>query len=213
MDQRELLKQIIDHLYDYAADRPGGSLSLAQFVGYLNNQTGTVEKLATDDSPPAPTAPNNEADDLGIHLVLLYRYAKEYVKRVLKDSPLQTADEFSFLITLQYAGSHTKTELINKMVLTKTSGTEVIKRLKQAKFVREYRDPADKRSKRVAITPAGQDVLRELTPQMSIASRVITGNLSTTELRTVNYLLGKLEAHHKEQYATHGTEALDDLLR
>jgi hypothetical protein len=60
-------------------------------------------------------------------VTLLFRYAKGYIKKALQDSIIQTADEFAFnLITFE---SLTKTELISKQVMEKTSGVEVIKRL------------------------------------------------------------------------------------
>jgi hypothetical protein len=52
----------------------------------------------------------------------MYRYAKGYIKKALQESIIQTPDEFSFLITLMTFESLTKTELINKQVIEKTSG-------------------------------------------------------------------------------------------
>ena len=60
---------------------------------------------------------------------MMYHYAKGYIKKALRDSYLQTSDEFSFLITLMTYDSITKGELITKHVMEKTSGSEVIRRL------------------------------------------------------------------------------------
>ncbi|MEM9000727.1 MAG: MarR family winged helix-turn-helix transcriptional regulator [Bacteroidota bacterium] len=203
MKQKEFLKQIIDLSFAYIeahASNPdvvGFSEFLSEsVVSEMNGNANASQKLTS------------EADDLGIRLVLLNRYAKEYVKMALEDSPLKTADEFSFLISLFALGSHTKSELINKMLLTKTSGTEVIKRLLNKGFIIEYDDATDKRSKRIEINEQGREVVLKLLPRISISSDLIKGNLSSSELQRVIFLLSKLENHHKDVFQNSSREEL-----
>ena len=153
MSSLDFLKTIMDLGFDYLKDHSDSTISMQGFADF-------VHAKSSDDLSEIMAAPQNKVqlntqkDDLGIYLVLLYRYAKEYVKVALRDSPLSTPDEFSFLITLYPNTSRTKTELINEMVLNKTSGMEVIKSLLNKDLIREYEDPEDKR-KVPRIRPAG----------------------------------------------------------
>lgn len=197
MNKEEFLKKVIEMSFRYFKETDS-DFELAEFSSFLehtsNKSLDENKKLSSD------------ADDLGIRLVLLNRYAKEYVKIALEDSDLNTADEFSFLITLFAMGSHTKSELTNKMLLTKTSGTEVIKRLLKKGLIKEYEDLEDKRSKRIEINERGQAKLFQVLPRISISSELIKGNLTSYELATLNRLLKKLEEHHKNIFATSSKE-------
>lgn len=200
MTDQELLKKAIDWVYAYSSEEAHDNRSLSSFVGYLNVQVATDGLGREHREENTGNQYTTASDELGISLVLLQRYAKAYVKRALKDTPISTGDEFSFLMALFVSGSHTKTELINEMVLSKTSGIEVIKRLRKYGYIREYNDPEDKRSKRVEITAEGKRLVKGLLPRMSLVSEAISGNLSPSELRTLNFLLKKLEAHHRTHF-------------
>ncbi|MEQ8924689.1 MAG: MarR family winged helix-turn-helix transcriptional regulator [Fulvivirga sp.] len=208
----EILKKLIELFFTYSENKNAKNLNLTEFVGFLNVELGEQGKSNEKTSKPNSKSYNTETDDLGILLVLLNRYAKEYVKKALKDTPLSTADEFPFLISLLGTNSHTKTELINKMVLTKTSGTEVIKRLLKKGFIEEFEDANDKRSIRVKLTEEGKLLTLGMLPKMQMVSEIIKGGLSSTELTTLNYLLRKLEKHHKNIYEESGDVELKELL-
>jgi len=192
MKQKEFLKEVVDLAFSYLEQNPSQP-NTSEFVGFL---TQKLDKQSNESSKSEGDI-NSETDDLGIRLVLLNRYAKEYVKIALENTDLQTADEFPFLIALFSGGSHTKSELINKMLLTKTSGTEVLKRLLRKELIVEYDDLEDKRSKRVDISDNGRKLVLNLLPRMANVSKLISGNLSHAELNTTNYLLKKLSHHHR----------------
>lgn len=149
--------------------------------------------------------------EIPILVVLMYRYARHYVKKALKDSVLQTAEEFGYLITLMTHESLTKTELINTAVMEKTSGTEVIKRLLREGLIREFADPVDKRSVRVAVTPRGRAEITALLPVMGTVSKIVVGNLSESEINTLAYLLKKLDFFHNDLYMNQRNAGLGEL--
>ena len=131
MKNKELLIELIRHLDAYESGQTGDQpLSLNDFTAYLNALGGgdpapmrRIEgRKESFSQKKKRTAPNN----VSILLALMYRYVRVYIKKALKDSPIQTADEFSFLITLMTYESMTKTELIMNQVMEKTSGTEII---------------------------------------------------------------------------------------
>jgi DNA-binding MarR family transcriptional regulator len=216
MNNKELLIELIQDLDAYESTRSAGhSLSLDDFTGYLNALGGTGQapmrkiegEKETESQREKRTAPNN----ISILLVLMYRYVRIYIKKVLKESLIQTADEFSFLITLMTYESMTKTELITNQVMEKTSGTEIIKRLLKQGLIREYADPDDKRSVRVAITAKGRKELSAIFPGMNVVARVVIGNLSEPEVRTLYYLLKKLDFYHNDIFRNKRGRSLEEL--
>jgi DNA-binding MarR family transcriptional regulator len=141
----------------------------------------------------------------------MYRYAKGYIKKALLESYLQTADEFSFLITLMTYDSLRKSELITKQVMEKTSGTEVIRRLIKNGMIVETADKNDKRSIRVSITKSGIEEILKILPIMSKVSKIVVGNLSNEEINTLSYLLKKLDYFHNDIYLNKRDKSLSDI--
>jgi len=104
MKKIDVLKQLIDCLY--APDNPerdNGEYSMHDFLGYMNSRTErgspSVRSVHGGKTGEVIDQWSNTESDISIMLVLMYRYARGYVKKVLKNSILQTADEFSFLMT------------------------------------------------------------------------------------------------------------------
>ncbi len=216
MNYKELLIELIQHLDAYESKQScGHSISLDDFTGYLNALGGDglapmrrIEGDREHDSlKEKRTAPNN----ISILLVLMYRYVRIYIKKALKDSPIQTADEFSFLITLMTYESMTKTELITNQVMEKTSGTEIIKRLLKQELISEFADPDDRRSVRVAITDKGRGVLAATIPGMDAVAKIVIGNLSEPEIRTLYYLLKELDFYHNDIFQKKRGRSIEEL--
>jgi len=216
--RKEILIDVIEHLYAFEADYQGNKpYSIKEFVGYLNARVGTenfsMRKIEGDEEPHIQAIRHDSQSDTAILITLMFRYAKGYIKKALHNSFIQTADEFAFLITLMTYDSLTKTELINKQVMEKTSGIEVIKRLLGQKLIREFADDQDKRSVRVAITPKGKKELEKVLPDMAKVSRIVVGNLTQPEINTLSYLLKKLDFYHNDIFMNKKTLELDEILK
>ncbi len=216
MKSKALLIELIQHLDAYESKQSGDhSTSLNDFTGYLNalggegqDQMRRIEgDKETDSLKEIRTAPDN----ISILLALMYRYVRIYIKKALKDSPVQTGDEFSFLITLMTYESMTKTELITNQVMEKTSGTEIIKRLLKQGLIREFADQDDRRSVRVAITEKGRKELTATFPGINMVAKIVIGNLSQPEIRTLYYLLKKLDFYHNNIFQNKRGRSLEEL--
>lgn len=204
MKSKNILVDLIEHLSNYEADcsKLGVELNMTDFIGYLNStfspDSVKVQQLQGDVKPPEFTDNSGSDTDISILIVLLFRYAKGYIKKALKDSLIHTADEFSFLITLMTYDSLSKTELIQKQVMEKTSGTEIINRLLRQGLIDQFNDQNDKRSIRVQITAAGRMELIKILPHMQAVSQIVSGNLNETEKLTLAFMLRKLEHFHND---------------
>lgn len=189
---------------------------MEEFLGYLNEKSGSQELAMREISGKKrdwfKDEYRNTASDISILIVLMNRYAKWYMKKVIRDSQLQTPDEFSFLITLMTYDSLSKSELITKQVMEKTSGTEVIRRLIKRGLIAESADNTDKRSIRVSITKSGRDEILRLLPLMSKVTKIVVGNLNAEEINTLSYLLKKLDYFHNNIYTNKKGQSFNEIL-
>ncbi|MEN5232936.1 MarR family winged helix-turn-helix transcriptional regulator [Sphingobacterium faecium] len=215
MDKKEILKSLIEHLFDFDSEFQGDkSYTMGDFVGYLNARySGQVSEMrniagAEEEWVKDNVDVNTEISTL---LVFMYRYAVVYFKKALKEGNINTLDEFSFLITLMTYPSLTKTELIQKLIMEKTSGVEVIKRLLKHGLIEEFANPNDKRSVLVAITAKGRQELSSLLPRMGLVGSLVVGNLNETEVSSLSYLLRKLDYYHNDIFLHHRNLSLEEL--
>jgi MarR family transcriptional regulator, lower aerobic nicotinate degradation pathway regulator len=173
---------------------------MEHFVAWLNQR---ILKRKPGEERPAGQRmhPYETADSqLGKLITYLYRYTRTYAKKSLENTPLVTADDFTYLAGLFGRGSLTKTELIEMHVHEKTTGIEIIKRLLKNGLVEQRNDETDKRSKRLDLTPAGRDLLFQVFPRMGQMAALVGGNLSAEERMQLLYLLNKLHQFHNDIY-------------
>ena len=109
--------------------------------------------------------------------------------------------------------SLSKSELITKQVMEKTSGSEVIRRLIKRGLMAESPDENDKRSVRVSITKSGREEILRLLPQMSDVTKIVEGNLTSEEINTLSYILKKLDYFHNDIYMNMRSASVKDIVR
>jgi DNA-binding MarR family transcriptional regulator len=217
MKKSEIITTLITNFFSFDAEMGNHEeYSMDEFIGYLNARSGGQElemrEISGENKGWFNDEYRNTKSDISILIVLMSHYAKWYIKKVLRDSNLQTPDEFSFLITLMTYDSLSKSELITKQVMEKTSGTEVIRRLIRRGLVVESADDNDKRSIRVSITRSGREEILRILPLMSKVTRIVAGNLSSEEINTLSYLLKKLDYFHNDIYINKRGEELVEIL-
>jgi DNA-binding MarR family transcriptional regulator len=216
MKKSEILATLITDFFSFDAEMGNHEeYSMDEFIGYLNAESDRQELKMRDISGENKgwfkNKYRNTTSDISILIVLMSHYAKWYIKKVLRESHLQTPDEFSFLITLMTYNSLSKSELITKQVMEKTSGSEVIRRLIKRGLIVESSDENDKRSIRVSITKSGREEVLRILPQMSKVTKIVVGNLSSEEIKTLSYLLKKLDYFHNDIYINKRGNPLSDI--
>jgi DNA-binding MarR family transcriptional regulator len=217
MKKSEILTTLITDFFSFDAEMGNHEeYSMDDFMGYLNSKSGGEElemrEISGENKKWLKDEYRNTKSDISILIVLMSHYAKWYIKKVLRESNLQTPDEFSFLITLMTYNSLAKSELITKQVMEKTSGTEVIRRLIKRGLISESADVNDKRSIRVSITKTGREEILRILPLMSKVTKIVAGNLSTEEINTLSYLLKKLDYFHNDIYINKREHSLSEIL-
>jgi DNA-binding MarR family transcriptional regulator len=207
MKSYQLIHQLISLVEQLEDENQGRQVSIQDFTGFLLNTVGD----------PAGNLVNSEVrfgknetaaleiayqldNNIGRLFVFMSRYAKSYIKKALEGTPLQTAEDFTALAILLTHDHLSKSELISHNLQEKTSGTEVIRRLIAIGVVRQWDDQKDKRSKHIAITTEGKELLYRVFVDMNNVGKMITGKLTIAEKFTLQYLLQKLEDFHLEHY-------------
>jgi len=217
MKRSEILTTLINNFFSFDEERGNQEeYSIDEFIGYLNaksdRQELEIRKISGENKELFKYEHPGATRDISILIVLMNRYAKWYIKKVLRNSLLQTPDEFSFLITLMTYDSLNKSELITKQIMEKTSGTVVINRLVKRRMIFETADQNDKRSIRVSITKSGREEILRILPLMSKVTEIVVGNLSAEEINTLSYLLKKLDYFHNDIYLHKKGQTLSDIL-
>ncbi len=200
MRTKNLLQELIGLTDEYDASVPENkSLSLDDFISFLYKH----HSRPADDRVLINIAKN---------VSLLHRYTKFYLKKVLKDTKLQTVDEYSYLICLYYNKSYTKTELNNMNAMEKTSGNEVIRRLLKSNLVRQKKDPSDKRSMRISITEEGKAEIEKIFPGLNKVAVILSGTLADGEKAGLDSSLDSLCNYHQKIFSEHKCSSVDDIM-
>jgi len=213
---KKLLIELIGELAAFEETLPENKeAEMDDFLAFLGNKHPELKsRNPAGDEAPWLTDMGEETETVVARMVVVMnKYAKSYIKRALSGSPIQTGDEFVFLLFLLTFPSLTKTELINKNLLEKTSGIEIIKRLLKAGLVREFDDEQDRRSKRIALTDLGRTEVLQVLPKIHQVSFLVSGNLSANERKTLAYLLTKLDHYHHDIYKNDRFTEFDELSR
>jgi len=180
----EILKELVSWLEEYQHENETDTHSLESFIIWLNSRL--FSEGQTEKSRHSPEMLDMELTFL---LVMQNRYYKTYTKKVLGESELTSPDGFSFLYHLNLVGSYRKMELIKMHQLEPPSGIEVLKRLLQKEFIKEFEDPDDKRAKRISISEKGKKELQRIMPKMKEVFHLMTAELPLNEkLHAIGFL-------------------------
>jgi DNA-binding MarR family transcriptional regulator len=207
MKSYQLIHQLINLVEEMEAENQGQEVSIGDFTGFLLNKVSAPTENSTnsevrfgDNDKSALDIAFQLDNNIGRLFVFMSRYAKFYIKKALEGTPLQTAEDFTALAILLTHSHLSKSELISHNLQEKTSGTEVIRRLVSFGLVKQWDDVKDKRSKQIAITDEGRELLFRIFEHTSYVGKIITGKLTIEEKFTLQYLLQKLENFHLEHY-------------
>lgn len=171
-----LLHELLDLVERYEEFRGNAEQSMSNFLRFADQ---SLEQQKSSEEPK--TGIRSQAflnTMIARDISFVYRYMRCFVRKAIKDTPLQTIDEYSYLITLMAKGEMTKTELNNYNVVEKTSGSEIIRRLLKRGLISQTRNLQDRRSLLLNITPKGREVVKELLPRMQQSSDILLRDLS-----------------------------------
>ena len=146
--------------------------------------------------------PNPDADTSGIRVWLILRKAAKAVEQNAINSVSRLGlglSDFAVLELLLHKGPQAVNVIGKKVLLTSGSITTAVDRLESRKLVRRGGDPNDRRSRIVALTAAGRDLIERAFGQHAADMETALAVLAPTERATLVRLLKKAGRAAEEQ--------------
>ena len=212
MKSYQLIHELISLVEQLEQQNPEREVTMQDFAGFMVHTVGnSAQNVASSarishdvrfgkNEITAQEQAFQLDNNIGQLFVYMSRYAKSYIKKALDDTALLTAEDFTALAILLTHDNLSKSELIQYNLQEKTSGTEVIRRLLAAGLIEQWDDEKDKRSRQIAITDQGKQLLYAVFEDMNHVGKMISGNLTVSEKLTLRYLLQKLEDFHQQHH-------------
>lgn len=206
-----LLHELLDLVERYEEFRGNAEQSLSNFLRFADQSL--KQQASTKQSEVSTRGDAYLNAVIARDISFVYRYMRYLVRKAIKDTPLQTIDEYTYLITLMAKGEMTKTELNNYNVVEKTSGSEIIRRLLKSGLISQKRNMQDKRSMLLTITPEGRTVVRELLPRMQQSSDLLLRDLSWDQKIFLHTLHEQLYESNHPLFLNERETDLEELLK
>jgi len=220
MDRFELIRLLMDKIDDYSERQSDPSnLNLDDFILHIKSEKSIdaykntfLQTNAYPASEKAHHKPNNLERVISQHLLFLYRYIKFYAKHIFVHSKIRTVEEFGMMMTVMQHQQISKSDLIKKNVMEKSSGIEIINRLIKSELLIQKQNPNDNRSQLIMLSEFGRIAIFQLFEKMDTLGKIATGELSEFEKHQMAELLKKLDHFHYENYHNKQLKELDDYL-
>ena len=179
----------------------------------LETQDFGMWLVAQEERNPDETLEQEVASHISTYLGKMGKFFSFYHKKVLKQTDLTSLDELIFLVTLYPSRILSKTDLIDENILEKTTGVEIIKRLKNRGYLEESADLEDKRKKNVQLSDKGKSLVELLDEDLQQVAVVMGATLTSKEQVQLFYLLKKLDTAHCKVYMDFRDASLADILK
>lgn len=156
-----------------------------------------LESRETSSAKPLDTVQQNA--EMSRLLGRLIKFVSLYGKKALEAEPLQNFDDMLYIGVTIFRQHPRKSEVIQEMMTSFPTGTEIIKRLIRQGYLEEDADPEDGRSKRLKATSAGTQIWFNFMPKLQKIGHIAFDYLDPVEKKLLHRLLAKLEQFHSEQ--------------
>jgi len=190
------MKQTIDALWKQYLDE-GGTGDATDFGVWLIRKQPPIahaaESAVLSDSSGWPKTELLA----GILIGRLESFQRVSAKQALKRLGMRNPDEFALLATLFFMGSHSKSQVLRQCLMELTTGSQMLRRLKDEGLILEKVNPNDARSSLIALSAKGRKtVLRCFEALQGVPD--LMGDLTLAEQQQLVCLLGKLDFFHSK---------------
>lgn len=149
---------------------------------------------------------NLNVNDSGTNVMVSYlfteltAYVEMWVKTSYKDVPISSVGDYAILKSVEHHQKPSKKVVVDSVVMEPTTCIESIKRLVKNGLLAEEIDLADKRMRRVSMTPKGKSILAVIDVKMLNLSNLLMGDLEEPEKLSLIPILKKLSGYHQNIY-------------
>ena len=207
-----LIIEILTELDHFQKSNANTSAGLDDFRLYLNqkayeseNPRNLTEKFDLDVF--------DLENEIAKQVIMLGRYSKQLIRKSLENHPDLVNEDFTYLFRMMDYESLTKMQLIEKNAHEKQTGIEIIKRLVKNGLLAESPDQHDKRSTRIAVTEKGKKVFLDSMRDITVVSKIMCGQLNTSEKEALLNSLKKLNTFHHTVYSNFKNENTAEILK
>ena len=143
--------------------------------------------------------------EIAVYINLAACRLKQYTAAMLKQNNMGlTPEQFLLLDILWNQGPMSQQSLANNMQKDKNSVTKLVDALEKKSFIARRKNPTDKRSNIIVLTPKGEQMKQEAKQfGISMLDKVLTG-ISEEELRNFLVTLDKLSENMSQPLAEEG---------
>ncbi len=196
MDKYDLLKELIV-IVDKIDFKKDSILSANDLISKLYKDLKKEEdqKLLLETQSQSINL-NNE---IGRYITRMNRFASIYAKDILKDLPYVSLNDFGFVALLHANKQLSKSALIKLVLMDKSPGMEIIKRLVSKKVMEEFENVEDKRSKMIRLTLYGEEVVMESYKKISGLSASLCADLDNDTKFEILKILKYLDDFHQKK--------------
>ncbi len=201
-----ILKELISLAEQFEGETHAREWRREQFVSWLmqssqkRGETRSYEKVPAQDGL------------IAMFIAFMYRYAQYYSRRLFRDTPIYSFDDFGVLATLYPARSLRKVDILRQVILEKSSGNEVLKRMLREGLLEENENPSDARSKLISLSEKGTQAFEDIRSGIQRLSSHVTGNLTEDEKSSLLGMLFRLHEFHKPYFEDNKEEEIEELL-
>lgn len=204
MSDYNILLQLIPELEAFETEKGKKPVDLPEFVQWMATRHSGTQ-----------TPSSSPADKLQWHgkgrggkahytasnlLTAVGRYKMGYVKMALEHTAFETYDEFAFVLSLVFAGPYTQSQLIERHVQLKPTGTEIIRRLLRKELIAQEPSGDDKRSKFLHVTEAGRTAFHQALTRVNAITDMMMAPLTEAEQLQLLDLMQKLDTPHRDVF-------------
>jgi DNA-binding MarR family transcriptional regulator len=129
-------------------------------------------------------------DHTGYLLRLAYEHASKTASTEMPDGPHPR--NFSLVVALMSTGPISQQQLAEKMRVNRSLVVGIVDKLERRGWLERRRDPDDRRSYLLHVTPAGERAVAEMRPKVIAANRVMAARLTDDERARLHELLREL---------------------
>ncbi|HEX9509182.1 MAG TPA: winged helix DNA-binding protein [Puia sp.] len=137
---------------------------------------------------------------------LLFRISKlqsNYINLVIPSLSINHFEEFALLNAIDNLKTPRKTEAIYHSINELSTGLNLLANLKKLGYITEHDDPDDKRSRRLRLTPKGEEILRACYERLSKVPEMLYMEMASEDIELCIRLLKNVEIKFSGSWQQH----------
>jgi DNA-binding MarR family transcriptional regulator len=141
----------------------------------------------------------------------IVRLHQLYARIAVEGTGISQFEEFALLHAIVQLKNPRKSEVIYATIFELSTGTDLLNRLRKSGYITEVTDPADRRSKRVKITPKGEKVWQASLKRIWQMVTMMLHGMDTDDMLLCIQLLQHIEIRFSERWPEDKGRSFDEI--